>query len=279
MAFARLIAETLPLTLEPGAPASPQDVPLRRGANVEILEEKDRYVRVRVVGTMSRVEGWLERRFLDLGDARTVPRTGAANARMWQLAQWAIGQRIGWRLGAKRSAMLHEGVIDCSGWVAWLLAEGFAAENTAMVHQPGAPAPAVIFDKADLAAIDTYSDAIVGNVARLTGFLLEGLAIAGANLSPGMVIGLNAGEYGWESSAPRSRGIDHVVIVLRNPVGNGGGPLYICQSAAGHGVAPAGGVSLMPLATWMEQVAKLALAGRLFAVDPMRLADPFALPT
>src|SRR5690606_38669710 len=73
--------------------------------------------------------------------------------------------------------------------------------------------------------------AIVQKAEQRSGVLLEGAAVTSAALREGMVIGEDNGPKSWDKG--RFRGIDHVVMVVRDPAS---GELMVSQSRGGEGV-------------------------------------------
>ena len=100
-------------------------------------------------------------------------------------------------------------MIDCSGWVGVLLTAGMQAQNRA--------AGQGIFDAADIAACVAWSDRILLEIESRTPSLLTGSEITAAALPDYATIGLNLGNFGWESNFPRTRGVNHIVQVVRRP--------------------------------------------------------------
>lgn len=128
---------------------------------------------------------------------------------MWEL----VGQYtdwVGYRRGTKAPGLdASPPVIDCSGWVGVLLTAGMRAQNRAAGHD--------VFDAADIAACVAWSDRILLEIESRTPSLLTGSEITAAALPDYATIGLNLGNFGWESNFPRTRGINHIVQVVRRP--------------------------------------------------------------
>ena len=71
----------------------------------------------------------MEAKRLNLGVTGSAPAFPAAEASMWSLVQ-QYTNRAGYERGAKAPGLAAvPPVIDCSGWVAYLLAEAMRAEN------------------------------------------------------------------------------------------------------------------------------------------------------
>jgi hypothetical protein len=228
---------------------------LSKGATVEPHGElDDAWWAVRTAGGL---EGYVARRYLAPLSAEPPVVPAAANRVIWDATTAAAG-RVGYKLGAKRSA---DGRIDCSGWVAEVTAAAFEAINAAS-------APETVFDKTDAAALQTHSDGIITRTEARTGFALHGADVAETALREGMLIGCNFGEHTWElGTPPRVYGIDHIVQVVRDPVG---GDLWITQSSSSGG-----GVNRLNLRNWLADISQRGFmtGRRVHAVDPFLMAD------
>jgi len=178
---------------------------------------------------------------------------------MWDLVQRYTG-RVGYQRGAKASSLETDPpVIDCSGWVALLLTEAMKAENAAAGEQ--------VFRAADVAACNAWSDRIIQEIQARAPALLQGRDIMLRNLPRNATIGLNEGYFAWQENHPRPRGINHIVQVVRHPEDQA--PLVSESYPAGQG-----GISLTPLADWLESKREFIQAGKAWAVDPFAMADP-----
>jgi hypothetical protein len=246
---------------------------LRRGAGIEasvvrLLARGDTVLRDSAVD--EQVPGWwpvivkpdgmkgfVARQYL-------TPQSGSAwrpeaimNEILWDRTRRDEG-KVAYLLGAKHSA---SGRIDCSGWVAELCTTAFDAVNSAA-------RPEAIFHRADYRLLDTHSDGIISGIEGRTGFALHGAAVTPGALRPGMLIGCNFGDYGWEQgSPPRIYGIDHIVQVMQEPASD---TLFITQSSHSGG-----GVNKHLLDSWYGDRVRggMVAKGRLHAVDPCLLAD------
>lgn len=117
---------------------------------------------------------------------------------MWTLVDRYTG-RVGYRGGVKASGLEADApVIDCSGWVALLLSAGMEAANRA--------ANSALFSSYDVLAIDTWSDRIIEELERQSGFILEGDRISLDSLPPYATVGLRQGGGAWANNHPRPRG-------------------------------------------------------------------------
>src|ERR1700730_17905032 len=126
-----------------------------------------------------------------------------AEARMWGLVEQYTG-RVGYHRGTTAAGLdASPPVIDCSGWVGLLLASAMNAQN--------ADAGKDVFDTADIAACIAWSDRIILEIEVRTSKVLVGRDITAATLPRITTIGLNIGDFGWETSFPRPRGINHIV--------------------------------------------------------------------
>jgi hypothetical protein len=174
-------------------------------------------------------------------------------AALWRLVQRHTG-RVGYSGGTKAEGLEADPpVIDCSGWVALLLAAGMKAAN----KSAGTPR----FSSGDIAAIHTWSDRIIQEIETRNGFILEGDKIAPASLPLHATIGLKQGGGAWANNHPRPRGITHVVQLVRDP--ETGNP-YISES---QGMEEPFGIRLLPLQDWVEATEDYLRAGESWAVD------------
>lgn len=141
------------------------------------------------------------------------------------------------------------GRVDCSGWVV-------ALQNATMDEING-KAGRSVFSRADRFSPGFDSAAAILEKAEArSGMLLEGAAITPDILREGMVIGEDNGPKSWDRG--RFQGIDHVVMVVRDPAS---GELMVSQSRGGAGV------ELSRLDDYLE--AKQARGVKLFASDPL----------
>ncbi|GAB2503855.1 XVIPCD domain-containing protein [Lysobacter humi (ex Lee et al. 2017)] len=144
------------------------------------------------------------------------------------------------------------GTIDCSGWVVML--------QNATMQEINSKAGREIFSRGELfsPAMDGAA-MIVEKASRQSGHLLEGAQVNLSTLREGMVIGEDNGRKNWD--AGRFKGIDHIVMVMRDPAN---GRLMASQSRSGEGV------ELVPLDQYLQ--AKQARGTRLYAADPLHEA-------
>ena len=182
---------------------------------------------------------------------------------MWALVRQYTG-RTGYQRGVKGPGLQGDSpVIDCSGWVGLLLTEAMRAQN-ASAHRN-------VFDPADIAACNAWSDRIIVEIEARTRLLLEGPEITVANLPRNATIGVNEGYFSWQENYPRVRGINHIVQVLRDPFDDAA---FVSESHP----SGQGGVRLTPLADWLNANAPHIQAGRAWAVDAFAMAGAAAAP-
>jgi hypothetical protein len=188
-----------------------------------------------------------------------MPDFSAAELRMWELVE-RYTDRVGYRRGTKAAGLdALPPVIDCSGWVGVLLTEAMRAQN-------GATGKA-IFDVADIGACVAWSDRIVLEIESRTPTLLTGREITAATLPDCATIGLNLGSFGWETNFPRTRGINHIVQVVRRPADQ----MPFVSEAIGP--EDSGGVRLMPIDQWLAAFKACIAGGNAWAVDPFAMAN------
>lgn len=172
---------------------------------------------------------------------------------MWALVERYTGQ-VGYKRGTKASGLNdHPPVIDCSGWTALLLSAGMAAANR-NARRP-------LFSGADMAAVHSWSDRIIENLERRSGFVLSGDQIAVAELPPYATIGLQQGGGAWAKNHPRPRGITHVVQIVHRP---GDHAPFVSEA---QGMEQPYGIRLLPLAEWIEQSRDSLHVDKAWAVD------------
>lgn len=153
---------------------------------------------------------------------------------------------VRYRLGAKSIA---SGTIDCSGWIVSL--------QNATMREVNTEAGREVFSRADMFSAGMDGAAmIVQKAAQRSGRLLEGAQVGTGSLREGMVIGEDNGRKPWD--AGRFKGIDHIVMVVRDPES---GRMMISQSRGGEGV------EMVPLDRYLRD--KHAQGVRLFAADPL----------
>jgi len=182
----------------------------------------------------------------------------AGEAIMWQLVQRYTG-RVGYQRGVKSEGLsVTPPVIDCSGWTALLLSQAMQAENDAAGRD--------VFGADDTRALQVWSDRIIHEVETRTGFILQGPEITATSLPRCATIGLKMGEPAWATNHPRSRGITHVVQVVRRPEDDAP---FVSEAFGG---SPLSGISLTPLAEWLVLAQSRIEACEMWAVDPFRMA-------
>jgi hypothetical protein len=183
----------------------------------------------------------------------------AAEAQMWGLVEQYTG-RVGYHRGTKAAGLdASPPVIDCSGWVGLLLASAMNAQN--------ADAGKDVFDTADIAACIAWSDRIILEIEARTSTMLVGRDITAATLPRNATIGLNIGDFGWETNLPRTRGINHIVQVVHRPADQ--------MSFVSESIGPddKGGVRVTPLAAWLRDCDRFIAVGKAWAVDPFAMAN------
>ncbi|SRR5258708_5457807 len=188
-----------------------------------------------------------------------MPDFSAAQWRMWELVE-RYTDRVGYLRGTKAAGLdASPPVIDCSGWVGVLLTEAMRAHNSATGKD--------IFDVVDIGACVAWSDRIVLEIESRTPILLTGCEITAATLPDYATIGLNLGTFGWEANFPRTRGINHIVQVVRRPADQ----MPFVSEAIGPD--DRGGVRLMPVDQWLAAFNSYIAAGCAWAVDPFAMAN------
>jgi hypothetical protein len=182
----------------------------------------------------------------------------AAEATMWQLVQRHTG-RVGYRRGMKSEGLsASPPVIDCSGWTALLLSRALQAHNVAAAR--------TVFADDDIAALHTWSERIIHEIAQRTGFVLQGTALTADTLPRCATIGLKIGNPAWAANHPRPRGITHIVQIVRRP--DDDAP-FVSESFDGS----VAGIRLTPLGEWLARAQPTLDANEAWAVDAFRLAS------
>lgn len=177
---------------------------------------------------------------------------------MWALVERYTG-KVGYRRGVKSEGLLADPpVIDCSGWSRHLLTTAMEAENKA--------ANRLVFEPESILAIQCWSDRIVQEVETRTGRVIHGEQVTAANLPRHAAIGIKQGAPEWAKNYPRSRGITHIVQVVRRPADDA--PL-VSESL---GWNEPQGIRLTPLHEWLALAEQHARAGEIWAVDPFAMA-------
>jgi hypothetical protein len=118
-----------------------------------------------------------------------------------------------------------------------------------------------LFGSDDVAAVHTWSDRMIENLERRSGWVLEGDRITLGTLSPFATIGLRQGGGAWATNHPRPRGITHVVQLVRRP--DDGAP-FVSEA---QGWSKPYGLRLMPLAIWLDVTQAYLKRGEAWAVD------------
>jgi hypothetical protein len=186
------------------------------------------------------------------------PEFPAAERRIWQLIEtWT--DRVGYQRGIKAAGLeASPPVIDCSGWVGVLLTSAMTAQND--------DAGKNIFDASDIAACVAWSDRIILEIEARTAAPLAGRDITADALARNATIGLDIGDFSWTTNYPRTRGINHIVQVVRRPADQAA---FVSESIGPDGK---GGIRLMPLDTWLDAFRPFIAAGKAWAVDPFAMA-------
>ncbi|MFM0186520.1 hypothetical protein PQR25_12070 [Paraburkholderia nemoris] len=183
----------------------------------------------------------------------------AGEAAMWRLVERYTG-RVGYQRGVKSEGLsANPPVIDCSGWTALLLTQALHAENEATAR--------MVFAANDIEALHVWSDRIVHEIERRTGFILQGAEVTAHTLPRCATIGLKMGDPAWAINHSRPRGITHIVQIVRRPEDDA----PFVSEAFGGLVAP--GISLTPLAEWLGRSQPRIRANEVWAVDAFRMAS------
>jgi hypothetical protein len=251
------IAQKLRLRSEPVL-ETPATVVVPAGSTLEVLTvQPPGWMQIRARGGDQPLVGWCMRQMLDAARHATTHVFKAAEDRMWALVRQYTG-RTGYQRGTKSSGLQTDSaVIDCSGWVGLLLTEAMKAQNGS--------AGANVFDPADIAACNAWSDRIILAIEARTPLLLEGPDITVASLPRNATIGVNEGYFSWQENYPRLRGINHIVQVLRRAPDDAA---FVSESHP----SGKGGVRLTPLTEWINANAPHIQGGRAWAVDPFAMA-------
>ncbi len=166
------------------------------------------------------------------------PWLDAAGVAMWDLVDRYTGH-VGYQGGVKAEGLETDPkVIDCSGWVAFLLRAGMEAAN----RRSGR----TLFNADDVAAVRTWSDKLIQDIEGWSGFVLEGDDIRLGGVPAFATIGLRQGGGAWANNHPRPRGITHVVQVVARPTD---GQLFVTEA---QGWAQPRGLRLLALADWLN---------------------------
>ncbi len=189
----------------------------------------------------------------------SAPAFPAAESTMWKLVQ-RYTNRVGYERGAKASGLAAvPPVIDCSGWVAYLLAEAMRAEN--------AIAGEDVFNVTLFEIEIPYSEQILSDIEARTPLLIEGSQLTLERLPRCATIALNEGCFSWQENFPRPRGINHIVQIVRRP--DDDAP-FVSESYSSH--PP--GIRLTPLADWLAARSSSFQSGKAWGVDPFTIAKP-----
>jgi hypothetical protein len=181
---------------------------------------------------------------------------------MWALVNHYTG-RVWYKGGIKAMGLdADPPVIDCSGWAAFLLSAGMEAANRAAAVE--------LFGRDDIAAVQTWSDRLIEELERRSGWVLEGDEITLGALPPYATVGLRQGGGAWATNHPRPRGITHVVQLVRRV--DDGAPF----ASEAQGWSEPYGLRLMPLAAWLDLTQAYIKRGEAWAVDAFadRGSDP-----
>jgi hypothetical protein len=170
---------------------------------------------------------------------------------------------VRYELGAKDP---NTGQVDCSGWIRFVNRLGFNAVNAMAGHHVFSP------DILDL--LNTHSDHQVSLPGYRIGQIVSVGDIDRLAFRPGLLIGVNFGDYNWERGQGRVFEIDHIVMTMQTDDGT----LYITQSSgSGDGVnrvrlgrrASAGA----PGVGWLSTMSGLIDRNRMHVIDIFRLAQ------
>lgn len=173
---------------------------------------------------------------------------------MWDLVERYTG-RVGYERGVKGEGLTRDPpVVDCSGWVAFLLGAAMNAEN--------ADRDLEVFPAVFINALATWSDRQIQVIADRSGGLMKGAEISEVSLPALATIGLNLGHSGWETNHPRPRGINHIVQVVRRP---SDGAAFVSEAL---GFPKRRGVLLTPLGEWLDWSKAWIKAGTVYAGAP-----------
>jgi hypothetical protein len=170
---------------------------------------------------------------------------------------------VRYKLGKKDP---ETGLVDCSGWICFVNRLAFNAVNQA--------AGRTVFSSAILEMLNTHSDHQVALPGYRVGQIISVTDIDRLDFRPGLLIGLNFGDYDWERNQGRVFEIDHIVQTMQT----GDGTLYVTQSSSGgdgvnsvrlgrrgsQGVAAVG---------WLKSTSQLLEANRMHVIDIFRLAN------
>jgi hypothetical protein len=251
---------------------------LRRGDSVTLHEQSPGWFLVSYATPSGPIGGYAPSARVDVSLSGDCGEMREFNERVWELTTDAVARKVGYELGAHADRLSsNPPVIDCSGWIAYLLQTACRWIN--------AVANETVFAAADLAAMQTYSDAMVRTIRDRTGFMLQDADVTEPALRSGMVIGVNEGPQNWTGTEARPLGISHVLLVIRNPVSD---VKYVTQSTTdrlpqseGSIISGPRGVCCVQLAAWLALARKGGLEpGQpakpgLYAVDALRMADAF----
>jgi uncharacterized protein YjiS (DUF1127 family) len=184
----------------------------------------------------------------------------AAEEELWRLVQRYTG-RVGYRRAVKDEGLKAcPPVIDCSGWVGFLLRRAMQVANAA------AGRTVVALD--DIAALQGWSEKIITEIERRTGFVITGAALRGRELPRCATVGLRLGTPAGLANHPRPRGITHIAQVVRRPEDDA----PFVSEAIGSGLPP--GIRLLPLADWFAAMEQRVPPDGFWAVDPFQLGAP-----
>ena len=108
----------------------------------------------------------------------------------------------------------------------------------------------------NIAACMAWSDRIILEIEARTSTALVGSNITAATLPRNATIGLNIGNFGWETNFPRARGINHIVQLVHRPADQ--------MSFVSKSIGPddKGGVCLTPLAAWLRDCHRFIAIGK-----------------
>ena len=108
---------------------------------------------------------------------------------------------------------------------------------------------------------------MIESLEQRSSFVLAGDQITVDALPPYATIGLQQGGGAWANNRPRPRGITHVVQIVRPPFD---GAPYVSEA---QGMNEPFGLSLMPLAQWIEQTRDFLRPDTAWAVNAFSARD------
>lgn len=170
---------------------------------------------------------------------------------------------VRYKLGKKDP---ETGLVDCSGWICFVNRLAFNAVNQA--------AGRTVFTSATLEMLNTHSDHQVALPGYRVGQIISVTDIDRLDFRPGLLIGLNFGDYDWERGQGRVFEIDHIVQTMQTDDGT----LYVTQSSSGgDGVNSVRlgrrGSAGVPAVGWLKTMSQLLESNRMHVIDIFGLAN------